>query len=116
MKRAVRYWKPGKPVMMRKTRGGVNGPGFCRHVLRMRWAKTCTGLGFADGGFAVLLDAAEIVYGGKALVSNDSVRMLAVATASCRAMLMPMPPTGDMAWAASPMQSRPGDAPVARDG
>ncbi len=35
--------------------------------------------------------------------------MLAVATASCRAMLMPMPPTGDMAWAASPMQSRPGE-------
>ena len=38
--------------------------------------------------------------------------MLAAATASCRAMLMPMPPTGDMAWAASPMQSRPGDGPA----
>lgn len=32
----------------------------------------------------------------------------AAATASCTARLMPTPPTGDMAWAASPMHSTPG--------
>ena len=37
-------------------------------------------------------------------------RMLAVATASWIARLMPTPPIGDMAWAASPMQTRPGRA------
>ena len=46
--------------------------------------------------------------------------MLAVATASWIARLMPTPPTGDMAWAASPMQSSPGRyhrfEPVDRDG
>ena len=35
-------------------------------------------------------------------------RMLAAATASWMARLMPTPPTGDMACAASPMHSRPG--------
>ncbi len=35
-------------------------------------------------------------------------RILAVATASWTARLMPTPPMGDMAWAASPMHSSPG--------
>ena len=35
-------------------------------------------------------------------------RMLAAATASWIARLMPIPPIGDMAWAASPIASRPG--------
>ena len=35
-------------------------------------------------------------------------RMLAAATASCTARLTPTPPIGDIACAASPMQSRPG--------
>ena len=35
-------------------------------------------------------------------------RMLAAATASWIARLMPTPPIGDMAWAASPIASRPG--------
>ena len=35
-------------------------------------------------------------------------RMLAAATASWMARLMPTPPIGDMAWAASPIASRPG--------
>ena len=35
-------------------------------------------------------------------------RMLAAATASWTATLIPTPPIGDMAWAASPMTSRPG--------
>jgi hypothetical protein len=34
--------------------------------------------------------------------------MLAVATASWMARLIPTPPTGDMACAASPMHTRPG--------
>ena len=39
---------------------------------------------------------------------RTSPSRLAAATASCTAMLMPTPPIGDMAWAASPMQSKPG--------
>ena len=46
-----------------------------------------------------------------ALVSRRSrsgaANRLAVATASWIARLMPTPPTGDIAWAASPMQSNP---------
>jgi len=34
--------------------------------------------------------------------------MFAAATASCTARLMPTPPIGDMAWAASPIHNRPG--------
>ena len=41
-------------------------------------------------------------------VERTGERMRAAATASWMARLMPMPPTGDMAWAASPMQRRPG--------
>ncbi len=40
--------------------------------------------------------------------SSQGSRMLAAATASWMARLMPTPPIGDMACAASPMQSRPG--------
>ena len=39
-------------------------------------------------------------------------RMLAAATASWIARLMPTPPIGDMAWAASPIASRPGPMPA----
>ena len=39
---------------------------------------------------------------------SGSASRLAAATASCTARLMPTPPIGDMAWAASPMQRRPG--------
>src|ERR1700680_1352911 len=39
---------------------------------------------------------------------SGSARILAAATASCTARLMPTPPTGDIAWAASPMHNRPG--------
>ena len=40
--------------------------------------------------------------------ASGPARMLAAATASWIARLMPMPPIGDMAWAASPIASRPG--------
>ena len=40
--------------------------------------------------------------------SSAGARRSAAATASWMARLMPTPPTGDMAWAASPMQRRPG--------
>ena len=39
--------------------------------------------------------------------SSGSASTVAAATASCTARLIPTPPTGDMACAASPMQSRP---------
>ena len=52
--------------------------------------------------------------------ASGCARMLAAATASCTARLTPTPPTGDIACAASPMQSRPGryqrSQPVDRDG
>ena len=38
---------------------------------------------------------------------NFSAKKLAVATASCTAKLMPTPPMGDMAWAASPIHNKP---------
>ena len=40
--------------------------------------------------------------------ASGPARMFAAATASWIARLMPMPPIGDMAWAASPIASRPG--------
>ena len=40
--------------------------------------------------------------------ASGSARMFAAATASCTARLMPTPPTGDIACAASPMQRSPG--------
>lgn len=40
-------------------------------------------------------------------VRSGSARMRAVATASAIAKLMPTPPTGDIACAASPMNSKP---------
>ena len=50
---------------------------------------------------------------------SGAASRLAAATASCTAMLMPTPPIGDMACAASPMQRRPGRhhflQPVDRD-
>ncbi len=39
---------------------------------------------------------------------SPPVKRFAVATASWIARLMPTPPAGDMAWAASPMHSNPG--------
>ncbi len=41
------------------------------------------------------------------LLSKDGCKILAAATASCMARLIPTPPTGDMACAASPMHSKP---------
>jgi hypothetical protein len=40
--------------------------------------------------------------------SSGAASRLAASTASWMAKLIPTPATGDMAWAASPMQSRPG--------
>ena len=65
------------------------------------------GLGDAGGEFAAVLDVGEGEFGDEA-GGEAGERMRAAATASWMARLMPMPPTGDMAWAASPMQRRPG--------
>lgn len=45
---------------------------------------------------------------GSRPVAIAAARMLAAATASWMARLIPTPPTGDMAWAASPIASSPG--------
>ena len=46
--------------------------------------------------------------GGDESCDSGCARALAAATASWMARLMPTPPMGDMAWAESPMQRRPG--------
>ncbi len=63
MKRAVRYRKPGRLVMMRKTSGGVNGPGFCEDMVEHAVGEDLHSLGVADGAFAVVLDSFEVVDG-----------------------------------------------------
>jgi hypothetical protein len=55
---------------------------------------------------AAALHPAE-VSGGDRPARSRAARTLAAATAAWIARLMPTPPTGDMAWAASPMQRRP---------
>ena len=66
MKRAVRYRKPGMLVTMRKASGGVKGPLLCRTRVEEAVGEDLHSLGFADGGFAIVLDGSEIVYGGTA--------------------------------------------------
>ena len=57
---------------------------------------------------AALLDRAQVVVRSTVPALSGAARRLAAATASCTARLMPTPPIGDIACAASPMQSRPG--------
>ena len=54
-------------------------------------------LGIADSALAIMLNVLEIVHRQPAQTVANSARMLALATASCKAMLIPIPPTGDMA-------------------
>jgi hypothetical protein len=73
------------------------------------------GFGFGktvEQNFELLARLGEIVALGRPVVVGLSrsvaARRLAAATASWMARLMPTPPIGDIAWAESPMQSRPG--------
>ena len=84
---------------------------FCT-ITCMRWVTRRRKL-------APLLHGGEIGFASAFRRASGSARMLAAATASCTARLMPTPPIGDIACAASPMQSRPGRCqrrePVDRD-
>ena len=64
-------------------------------------------LGDPVGKLAAALHEVEIVL-ATAPAASGCHRILAAATASWIARLMPTPPIGDIAWAASPMHSRPG--------
>ena len=57
---------------------------------------------------AALLHRCEMAGRHCARRRSGSASMLAAATASWTARLMPTPPTGDIAWAQSPMHRRPG--------
>ncbi len=63
---------------------------------------------------AAALHGREIVARCTVPARSGAARRLAAATASCIARLMPTPPTGDIACAASPMHSRPGRCHCAR--
>ena len=69
--------------------------------------KTCTACVNWYGELAPPLHRRQIVVGTRPAAQGRASR-LAAATASWMARLMPTPPIGDMACAASPMQSRPG--------
>ena len=88
-----------------------DGAGIVKDAVEDAVGEDLYALRVVDGAFAIVLDLSRCS-GVSVPVRSGSVSMLAVATASCTAMLMPMPPTGDMAWAASPMQSRPGTRPA----
>ena len=68
------------------------------------------GLDHPGGKFAPRLHLFQIGEARHALAAAPAPARLAVATASWMARLMPTPPMGDMACAASPMQTRPGRA------
>ena len=82
------------------------------------WMVSCSHCVKRTGKRAPLLDGLKIRVRHLAGLSGAASR-LAAATASCTAMLMPTPPIGDIACAASPMQIRPGRhhflQPVDRD-
>ena len=96
---------------MRRRMGGLSGALVVEGPVHDVVGDGLDALGAADGVDAAVLDPCRW-WSVRGWCGGASARRLAAATASCRAMLMPMPPTGDMAWAASPMQSRPGSPPA----
>ena len=77
----------------------------------LSWATFCAGLDDARREQPPLLHLVEQRIDVLAAASGPA-RMLAAATASWMARLMPIPPIGDMACAASPIASRPGPVPA----
>ena len=59
------------------------------------------------GSFSAPLYGGQVAF-GDAVFERGSARIVAAATASAIARLIPTPPTSDMAWAASPMHNNPG--------
>ena len=72
------------------------------------WMPTCAACVALVGQQAARLDRGEVALRRARPSRSCAASRLAAATASWIARLMPTPPTGDIACAASPMQSRPG--------
>ena len=99
----------GTALMRRTGSGGLSGspPGFSAALISLFWTTTCIACVIRTGNARRRRTASSSSSAGQPFNSFAASRF-AVATASCTARLTPTPPTGDIACAASPMQSRPG--------